>query len=300
VTILGKRQFLSAGLMGACVGLAGLGRVQAQGAAEDYRLPPTPKVTRRAATTCNLFKAPGNYPNALAVAPEGLWIAQQKLEGAKAVKEHAPPQTGPEEVWLVDWTGKLLKTLTSSSQDTSGLAYGDGCVWVGANIGPEGIYQVDMSGRQISHRQMPLGPSHGGGCHGAQWHDGKLWVVANRLRGLVRMDPKSWTAEFMVPIYNETDETKRWHDMTFDRDGFIWLVTGNDSKSFAGGRPGLAKYDPLTGDLLELVAFEPGSADPHGLEFHDGALISCDAGYHPGWPVGDSPSSGYVFRIELI
>jgi hypothetical protein len=88
--------------------------------------------------------------------------------------------------------------------------------------------------------------------------------------------------------------------MTFDKDGFVWLVTGNDSKNFASGKPGLAKYDAATGDLLELVSFAPGSCDPHGLEYHDGALISVDAGYHPGWPIGDSPCSGYVFRIDLL
>ena len=29
---------------------------------------------------------------------------------------------------------------------------------------------------------------------------------------------------------------------------------------------------------------------------HDGALISCDAGIHPGWPVNDSPTAGWIFR----
>jgi hypothetical protein len=290
-----KRQLLN----GAGLALLSSGAALAQGQG-DYVPPTRPKVVHRQAKTTKLFKAPGNYPNALAVSPDGLWIAQQKLEGAKAVKEHAPPQTGREDVWLVDWNGKLLKTLSSDSQDTSGLAFGDGCIWVGANIGPEGIYQVDMNGKQLSHRQMPLGHVDGGGCHGAQWHDNKLWVVANRLRGLVRMDPQSWTPEFMIPIYNETEDTKRWHDMTFDKDGFVWLVTGNDSKGFTSGKPGLAKYDAVTGDLLELVSFVPGACDPHGLEYHNGALIGVDAGYHPGWPVGDSPSSGYVFRIELL
>ena len=27
-------------------------------------------------------------------------------------------------------------------------------------------------------------------------------------------------------------------------------------------------------------------------------LISCDAGIHPGWPNGDSPHAGWVFKIE--
>jgi hypothetical protein len=32
---------------------------------------------------------------------------------------------------------------------------------------------------------------------------------------------------------------------------------------------------------------------------HDSALISCDAGVHPGWPVNDSPTAGWIFRIDF-
>ena len=88
--------------------------------------------------------------------------------------------------------------------------------------------------------------------------------------------------------------------MTFDRDGAIWQVTGNDSTSFAEGLPRLVKYDAATGRVLETAEFLPGSADPHGLEFHDGALISCDAGVHPGWKDRDSPASGAIFRIDFV
>jgi hypothetical protein len=33
---------------------------------------------------------------------------------------------------------------------------------------------------------------------------------------------------------------------------------------------------------------------------HDGALISCDAGIHPGWPVNDSPTAGWIFQIDFV
>jgi hypothetical protein len=29
-------------------------------------------------------------------------------------------------------------------------------------------------------------------------------------------------------------------------------------------------------------------------------LVACDAGYHPGWKNFDSPSSGWLFSIEVI
>jgi hypothetical protein len=34
--------------------------------------------------------------------------------------------------------------------------------------------------------------------------------------------------------------------------------------------------------------------------WHDGRLVSCDAGIHPGWKAMESPSSGYIFSIELV
>ena len=255
----------------------------------------------RQAKTIKLFKAPGLYPNGLAVAPEGLWIAQQKISDYQADVWHEPiPLDRDEAAWLVDWRGTMLKTIMTPSRNTSGMAFGDGCVWMGANADMQGFFQMDMTSRLVRHLQIPLGTAeNGGGCHGAQWHDGKLWIVANRLRGILRVEPKTWEPEFFIPIYT-TGETVRWHDITFDEDGFLWQIIGNNSTGYAEGKAGLVKYDAATGQVLETVEFVPGSCDPHGLECYDGALISCDAGCHPGWPDKDSPSSGYVFRIDFI
>jgi hypothetical protein len=253
------------------------------------------------AKTTKLFQSPPGFVNALAVAPEGLWLGQQKVSGTHAADYHlSQPADLHEAAWLVDWNGKLLKTVETNSRNTSGMAYGDGCVWMMANQEPEGVFQVDMNSKEISHRQIPLGlpGQDGGGSHGAQWHNGKLWIVANRPRLLLRVDPKTWAPEVAIPIY-VTAEKPRWHDMTFDADGNIWQVTGNDSKSYKQGTPGLVKYNGKTGEVLATYDFVPGSCDPHGLEFHNGTLISCDAGIHPGWPNNDSPTHGWIFKIDM-
>jgi hypothetical protein len=290
-TMISKRTFLGAGA-GALIGL-GYGSIgapiasgQSAGAAN---------ASRRARTT-PLYKAPDGFPNALAGSREGLWIGEQKLSAGLARRYGMEePQDLAERAWLVDWkTGEVLKTVTTESRNTSGMGYGDGYVWMVANAPPHGVFQTDTNSRTVSHRQVPLG---GGGTHGAKFRDGKLWIVSTRLRGILRIDASSWQPEFLIPY----DCRKRHHDMAFDDDGKIWLVTGNqNSTAFAEGEFGLAKYDPSTGQLLETVAFEPGSADPHGLEYHDGVLYSCDAGIHPGWPVNDSPFSGQVFRIDFL
>jgi len=256
-------------------------------------------VRSRKAKTTKLLKSPRGFPNGLAVTPEGLWIGEQKLSGAQAVAYHMPePESLSEEAWLVDWNGKVLKTVTTPSRNTSGLACGGGYIWMCANAPPEGVFQVDMNSRVVSHRQIPLGPANdGGGCHGALWNEGKLWIAALRLHGILRVDPTTWAPEFFIP-FQGSDRT-RYHAIAWDN-GAIWQVVGNDSKNYAEGKPGLVKYDASTGQLLEMIEFVPGSSDPHGLVMHNGKLISCDAGIHPGWPNNDSPTSGWIFQIDFI
>lgn len=72
------------------------------------------KVTRR-------FKSPDGHPNALEATPQGLWVGEQVTDNA----------------YLLDWrNGEILKKVTTESSNTSGLAYGGGYLWMGANGGP--------------------------------------------------------------------------------------------------------------------------------------------------------------------
>lgn len=278
-----KRQFLAAGL-GAGVLLA-----QRGGA-----------VSKRKARTKKLFKAPDGFPNGMAATSEGLWIAEQKLSGAQANQYGMQePKSLTEMAWLVDWNGKVLKSVTTPSRNTSGMAVGGGYVWMVANAPPQGVFQVDMNSKLISHHQIPLGPANdGGGCHGAQWDNGKLWIAALRLRANIRVDVKTWTPEFIIPFYQAPDRV-RYHDITIDN-GSMWQIVGNDCKSWKDYRPALVRYDMATGRPVETVDFVEGSCDPHGLAMKDGRLISCDAGIHPGWANRDSPTAGWIFEIEFV
>ena len=290
-----KRDFLTAGLG---LGLMAAAASAQTPAATSITVPGRPVPNARARTT-RLFKAPGLYPNALAVAPEGLWIGQQKITASVAHDWGVSvPANRDEDAWLVDWNGSLKKTVTTHCRNTSGMAWGEDCVWMAANDAPWGIFQVDLKGRQISHRQIPLSlDGNGGGCHGLQWHKGKLWIAALRLGGALRVDPKTWIPEVLIRVASQ--DKPRLHDITFDDNGDLWVVTGNNSASYAEGRPGLNKYDGKTGALVMTVELEPGSCDPHGLAFHSGKLISCDSGEHPGWKDSESPNTGWIFSIDL-
>src|SRR5579859_5855945 len=108
---LNKRQFLAASIS-AAVGLSSVRKTLAQqGIAAPAALANgtpgnnRPVVTRKAKTT-KLFKAPDGFPNGIAVTPEGLWIAEQKENGAAAAQYHlSEPKDLAEHAWLVDWNG---------------------------------------------------------------------------------------------------------------------------------------------------------------------------------------------------
>ena len=161
---------------------------------------------------------------------------------------------------------------------------------------PPGIYEVRAAGRS---------------CHGRARVRIAIavlsigWgVIALPVRAqdggplILRVDPTSWVPEVLIRV--SSDERPRLHDVAFDEKGDIWVVTGNNSTSYAAGKAGLNKYDGRTGEPLMTVELEPGSCDPHGLVWHDGRLVSCDAGIHPGWKGMESPHTGYIFSIEML
>jgi len=191
--MIGKRRFL-AGLG------SGLGIMVTASALAQIHSPTPPgrkQIPQRRAKTVKLFKAPEFYPNCLAIpekSDEGVWIGQQKLKGIQAQGSGVPEQPGPDQVWLMDWNGKLLKTYSSASQVTSGLAVSETSLYVFANNETDypppytGVHNLDVkTGKTRWVKQIPLG---GGGTHGAQWHDGKLWIIASRLNCMLRVDPE--------------------------------------------------------------------------------------------------------------
>ena len=302
MSTISKRHFLAG--LGLLAGGAAMAPSLVQGATASSTAPSGGKaLPSRMAKTTKLFKAPGFYPNGLAVAPEGLWVAQQFLteEVSQQIGSHRPQ--GQESVWLMDWNGKLLRTLTSDAINTSGLACGAGSLWVMSNTtdASTGVHQVSLAdGKQVAHRQIPLSPgAASGGIHGAQWHEGRLWIVNNRMHSIVCVNPKNWSVETQFPIAAPMGLT-RYHDITFDQDGTLLQVIANASTGIHDSTSALLRYNVNTGEPIELITLIEGSCDPHGLENHNGVLVACDAGYHPGWKNHDSPSSGYVFSITLI
>ncbi len=255
-----------------------------------------PALPQRRASTTRLFKAPGGYPNALGVAPDGFWVAEQRFDG------------GRERLWLLDWKGQVQRTIISAAKDTSGVAFGDGKLWICADdVDTPGVFVTALDGSSLEHRQIPLGPlQKAGGCHGATWHDGHLWVTANRPRAILKIDPRSWTVDYLIP-FGLPEGLTRYHGCAVLGDS-MYMVSGGESRTYADGGFNLIRYDLATGVIREIYDFAPGSCDPHGLMAHEGKLYGCDSGFHPGWDrrydvagLGrrTSPTAGWIFSIEL-
>jgi hypothetical protein len=161
-----KRKFLAAGLgLGFGTSAALAQGSTATGVDELGRGPQVrearPAIPVRKAKTTKLFLTPPGWPNAIAVDPtNGFWVQEQRHDGNR------------EKAWLLDWNGKLLNTVTTNCKNTSGMTFGDGCIWSGANGASiknhpnppvNGIFQTNTSSREVSHRQIPFGPVDDGG-----------------------------------------------------------------------------------------------------------------------------------------
>lgn len=323
-SVLNRRALLAAGV-GVCASLA-----VAQSSETAPREPGTDalgrrlgtasrgkQIPRRKAKTTKLFLTPPGWPNAIDTDHDqkrGFWVQEQRHDNK------------PETAWLIDLNGKVLHSVVTNSKNTSGMCFGDGYIWSGANGASEidhpnppinGIFQTDMSGKQISHRQIPFGlKDDGGATHGMAWQPDvrKIWIEANRLDALIRIDPRTWEVDYMFPTTRASELAGRLHGIAWD-DGFIWQVTGHQKEGttgYEGYTPGLVKYDAKTGQVVQLIEFLPGSCDIHDVAVHDGQLYGVDAGEHPGWSIDNpawqrpgfpplnSPSAGYIFRIDLV
>ena len=84
--MLNKRDFVT-GTIAATLSAAA---AQAQPIAPSNGLNPSRTIPHGMMKTTRMFKYPPGYGNGLAVAPEGLWIAQQKLTGDSAKRYGLP------------------------------------------------------------------------------------------------------------------------------------------------------------------------------------------------------------------
>jgi sugar lactone lactonase YvrE len=235
-------------------------------------------VPTRAAKVAPLFKSPDGHPNALETVPEGVWVGEQVTDRA----------------YLMDWNGKVLKTVDTESSNTSGIAFGGGWLWMAANgkglwrdpkptdATTGEIVKVDpRTGKTVARYPVP----GGGGVHGLTFAEGKLWITSLRIQKLSQVDPKDFKLLHQIPVH-----LSRAHGLAWDPPG-IWCMHSNDRV--------VHKLDARDGRILEKITLTTSDPDPHGMCLYRGKLYYCDAGIGPGAKATNSPAAGYVCRIDV-
>ena len=230
-----------------------------------------------------LWKAPEPHPNALQATAEGMWVADQVSDTA----------------YLLDWkTGKPLRRIETESSNTSGIAFGGGFLWMGAN-GPAKkvpgwreprptdaktgeVLKIDpLTGKTIARFPIP----GGGGVHGIFWGDNSLWVATLALKKLTQVD-----VDFKI-LHSIPVTLDRTHGFVVDK-GKVWCLFSNDYVI-----QGMSAKD---GQIEEDIQLTKGSdPDPHGLALYQDTFYISDAAVLPGGLPNGSKHGGYIARFRL-
>ncbi len=255
-----------------------LASLSAAGFAAEGTMDAAVDAPKREAKVTKLFKSPDGHPNGLETVKEGFWIGEQTSDRAH----------------LVDFSGKLIRSVDTESSNTSGIAFGGGYLWMAANgkaIGRPAkptdeaigaVVQVDpKTGKTVRRHPIP----GGGGVHGLEFNDGKLWITSLKIQKLSLVDAKTFELVRQIPVH-----LGRAHGLAWDK-GAIWCMHSTDRV--------IHKLDAKDGRLLEVITLSKDDPDPHGMSLYKGHLYYCDAGIAPGGKDNGSPSSGYVCRIDL-
>lgn len=226
-----------------------------------------------------LLRAPWGVPNALQRVSEGLWIADQITDRVALVEVGPPGDYG-----VTRW----LREIPTDSSNTSGMAYGEGALWLAANgpgtlwrparpadaaPGSGAILKVDpASGKTLMRRPVP----GGGGVHGIEYdHEepGHLWVTTLKQQTLSQVRIADWQVVHAIRLPHG-----RAHGVVRSGRG-VWVVHTSDRI--------LVHLDVRDGRELERVTVPAGEPEPHGLTAWEGDdLAYCDA------------TSGWVVRVS--
>ena len=220
-----------------------------------------------------MFTAPCTMPNGLQATDEGIWMVDQKTD----------------DVLLVDGDGRTVRRLKTETENGSGIAYGDGALWLGSN-GPTQLREKRPIDRGSTH-VLKVDPQSGatlaayplegvggvrGGVHGVEWAEGTLWVTRPGIKVILQVDLSDFSVVHQIPSPLPRSHGLAWVD------GALWCVYTADRV--------IVKQDPTDGKVLEQIEVPEPNPEPHGLTLWQGQLIYCDA---------TSNQKGQVWRVVV-
>ena len=209
--------------------------------------------------TVKQIETPCEMPNGLQWTDEGLFVMDQLTDN----------------VYVVDESGKLLRTISTPTANGSGITVGGGFLWTASNgnsvsrparstdTGLGYIYKLDLqTGEPVDRFRTP----DGGGIHGIEWDDGKIWVTAFQPTAIYLMDPSD---DYRIVHSFEVD-LPRLHGLARVDDG-LWCAHTTDNV--------IVKYDVDSGAELDRITLDEGDAFVHGMSIKDGDLWYGDANF---------------------
>ena len=228
-------------------------------------------------TYTKLFRAPYAVPNGLQMTDDGLWMVDQITDRLMLV----------ERAGELDYYGvpKMIRDIKSDSSNTSGMAWGEGSLWLAANGSADQwrppraadarksmgeILRVDpASGETISRHPLP----NGGGTHGIEYDNiepGHLWLTTLKNQTLSKVRISDWSVQHVIPLPYD-----RAHGVVREEDG-VWVVHTGDRV--------IVKLSVDDGSELACITLPASEPEPHGLSVDtDSRFLYCDAS--SGWVV---------------
>ena len=209
-------------------------------------------------------------PNDLQFTSEGLWVLDQVDQPGNKVFLVKPD------------TGAVIKELMTESVHGSGIAYGNGALWITSTKmkdpkQPPATLKVDPNtGKTLKSWRTPGSGFYGAmnpdtdtpsGGHGLKWVDGKYWVAVPAGGRVYLMEPETGKLIRSIPAPGSTPRT---HGIAWDK-GMIWVINSDDRAIY--------KIDAEDGNVVGKIQLSRNDPEPHGLDIdNNGVLWYCDAG----------------------
>lgn len=227
-----------------------------------------------------LFRAPYAVPNGVALAPEGLWIADQISDQVALVDMQNPNDYG---------VTRVFRSISSESSNTSGMCCAHGSLWLAANgaanlwrpargtdarTGTGEVLQVDARTGETQARYPIPG---GGGTHGIEMDvrdPGCIWLSTLKQQTLSKVRIKDWSIVHTLPLAHD-----RSHGIICTESA-LWIVYTNQRQ--------IAALDMDTGACLHTVQLPADMPEPHGLTREGAHMVYCDA------------TTGWIVRIRDV
>jgi streptogramin lyase len=193
-----------------------------------------------------VFDAPGPQPNGMQATPDGIWFLDQ----------------GNNQVSLVSYEGRVLKTYETTSDRGSGITDTGEVLWVASTYSRE-ILKLDRSdGSRLATFDTPGAAATG--AHGLEWRDNKLWMAVPPSSTIYQVDPED---QFRV-LHSIPAPGGRPHGIAWEGDD-LWCVETSHRAIYC--------LNPRDGSVKQKIEIPAPHPEPHGMTRWDGCFWYCDA-----------------------